>query len=183
MYRFAKVLVSAGVVVGALVSFAAPAQAAPVNPVVGLIAAGVPVEVVAQAAALARPAAAGQVVPITRSGNPGVGVDAVIDHRRKTITVIQRWLEYEQSRLSVGWVNLATGRSGVAGLPLKLPGYIPGSPRTPRNRTLDRAGVLPTGPGPVLIVVYGEVPGETALIGLSSEAYGYLTPAVRLLQV
>ena len=179
MVRFAQLVVSMVVVLGALVSFAGPAGAAPTDPVAGLIAAGVPVDVAVQAAS-ARPVAAGQVVNIANPtiGNPGARVDGIIDRRAQTITVVQRWLEYEPSRLKVGWVNLRTGRSGISGLPNKVPGVVDG-----RYPTFDRAGTLPTGSGPVLLVVYGRLPGFVGLIGLSPEAYGIFTPTVRLLQV
>ncbi|KQR97329.1 hypothetical protein ASG12_15400 [Williamsia sp. Leaf354] len=154
------------------------AHADTVEPVSRLIAAGVPADV-AVLAPFATPAA-GQTINLNNRGNPGQNIDAVIDHDRATITVIQRWLQYERSRLTVGWVNLATGRSGVTGLPRALPGRTAPPASYP---TVDRAVDLPTGRGPVAIVVYGEIPGEVGLIGLSSEAYGYLTPIVRLLQV
>lgn len=170
----ATLLVAAVSTTGAVGS----AHADPVEPVARLIAAGVPADV-AVLAPFATPAAATATVGLRSGGFPGTGVDAVIDHQRRTITVIQRWLDYQPSRLSVGWVNLANGRSGVTKFGLTLPGKVPGTPYP----TLDRAALLPTGAGPVAIVVYGEVPGTVALIGLSSEAYGYLTPIVRLLQV
>ncbi|WP_328857540.1 hypothetical protein OG579_21085 [Williamsia herbipolensis] len=154
------------------------AHADPVEPVSRLIAAGVPVDV-AVLVPFAAPAAATATVPLSSGGFPGVGLDAVIDRQAGTVTVIQRWLDYQPSRLTVGWVNLANGRSGVSTFSRTLPGKVPGT----SYPTLDRAALLRTGTGPVAIVVYGEVPGTVALIGLSSEAYGYLTPIVRLLQV
>ncbi|MGU3292142.1 hypothetical protein [Williamsia sp. M5A3_1d] len=171
---FAAMLLAAASTVGAV----GVAHADPIEPVSRLISAGVPADV-AVLAPFATPVAAGDTVRLSSGGFPGIGVDAVIDHQRKTITVIQRWLDYQPSRLSVGWVNLANGRSGLSKFTRTLPGKVPGT----SYPSLDRAALLPTGGGPVAIVVFGEVPGTVALIGLSSEAYGYLTPLVRLLQV
>ncbi|GAA2053568.1 hypothetical protein [Williamsia deligens] len=108
--------------------------------------------------ATAAPAAAAtQVVNLANpgNGNPGMRVDAVIDHGRGTVTVLQRFMS-ERSRLTAAWVNLRTGASGRTGLPEARPATYPSYP--------DRAAVLPTGTGPVVVVVYGPTPSQTGLI-------------------
>ncbi|MCX6469505.1 MAG: hypothetical protein NTW76_09350 [Corynebacteriales bacterium] len=150
------------------------AQAAPaVDPVAGLIAAGVPAPIAA-AAAGATPVAAGVeqfTLANPGNGNPGQQVDARIDHNRKTITVLQRFI-IERSQLTAAWVNLRTGASGVTGLPRSVPSPDPLS-------YPDRAAVLPTGGGPVVFVVYGPTPSQTGLI----PRLDYIFPVGRLAQV
>lgn len=159
----------------------APAEAAPPVDVVGtLTRAGVPADVAATAVT-ATPAAALDTVNIVnpRGGFLGNKIDARIDHPRGTVTVIQRYMENEKSQLSVAWVNLRNGRSGVSG----FPNVVPSDQRPTGYPTTDRTAVLNTGAGPVLILVYGRVPSETSLIPLNPEAFGYLTPAPRVLTV
>ncbi|WP_037163583.1 hypothetical protein [Rhodococcoides fascians] len=152
----------------------------PVDPVAALQAVGVPADV-AGLAAVATPVANGvdTVNLANRTGGfPGAKVDAIIDHPARQITVVQRWLDYQPSDLRVGWVNLSTGRAGLTGLPNAVPGTLDGI-----YPAIDRTAVLPTGAGPVLLVVYGRVPGWTGLIPLAPEYFGYLTPAVTVLGV
>lgn len=179
--KTASMIVAA--VIAVLVGFGAGsvANAGPqVDPVAALQSAGVPAEVAALAAHAAPVAVGVDTVNLAnpKGGFPGSQVDAVVDHSARNVTVAQRWLEYEPSQLQVGWVNLRTGHSGIADLPDSTPGTIDGL-----YPTTDRTGVLPTGAGPVVVVVYGRVPGWTGLLPLAPEYLGYLTPAVALLQV
>ncbi|GAB05473.1 hypothetical protein GII30_09505 [Gordonia amarae] len=155
----------------------AQARPAPTDAKASLIAAGVPAQVVTRAFART-PAATGPVVHLT---NPGVGqpagtVDAVIDHKTKTVQVIQRF-NWRPSQLSVGWVNLSTGASGISGLPNRLP-----RPDLSPNY-FDSATTLHTGPGPVALVVWGTIPGWTGLMSLAPEYFGVLTPGGGILSV
>ncbi|RRQ29239.1 hypothetical protein DK926_04990 [Rhodococcus sp. Eu-32] len=64
--------------------------------------------------------------------------DAVVDHAAQRVTVT-----LGGPSVHIGWANLRTGDAGIS----------------------DRAGVLPTGAGPVVIVVYGDGgPGPTAAL-------------------
>ncbi len=107
-------------------------------------------------AGTATAAPAPQVITLHPGGNPGQRVDAVVDHGRGTITVLQRFL-IQPSQLTVAWVNLRTGATGSTGLPDRVP------PANPRDYP-DRGAVLRTGPGPVGLVVYGPFPPQTGLI-------------------
>jgi len=184
MNRIRLMFVVFASVVVSLVGTAAVAEAAPaqVDPVQQLVAAGVP-EAVARQAADAHPAAAGDVVTISHPGYqyrfPGTQVDAVLDREHGTVRVLQRWLGNGiASQLSVGWVNLATGRSGITGLPESVPIADP-----MYANYSDRAATLGTGSGPVAIVVWGRIPAWTGLIPAAPEYFGILTPAGSLLQV
>ncbi|KAA0024950.1 hypothetical protein [Antrihabitans cavernicola] len=156
---------------------AAPAQ---VDPVQSLIDAGVPANI-AQQAGLAHPAAATDVVTIAHPGMrysfPGTQVDAVLDHDKGTVTVIQRWLTVP-SQLSVGWVNLANGKAGVSGLPDTLPIDDP-----MYANYSDHAGTIATGNGSVALVVFGRIPGWTGLIPLAPEYFGIMTPSASVVRV
>ncbi|WP_072803467.1 hypothetical protein [Rhodococcoides yunnanense] len=170
-------------IIAILVGFSAGSVAhanPPVDPVAALTSVGVPAEVAALAAHAVPVVGGVDTVNLAnpRGGFPGSQVDAIIDHPARNVTVVQRWLEYEPSRLQVGWVNLGTGRAGITDLPGSAPGTIDGL-----YPTIDRTGVLPTGTGPVVVVVYGQIPGWSGLIPLAPEYFGYLTPAVALLQV
>jgi hypothetical protein len=152
-----------------------PAQAAPpVDVAAALRSAGVPGDIAALAVTTKHSADTADTINIAHpnGGFPGTRVDAVIDHRRQSVTVIQRDLSFEKSRLQVGWVNLRTGRAGVNGFPNAVPGVLDG-----RYPTVDRTCVLPTGAGPVALIVYGRLPGWTGLIPLAPEYFGYFTPA------
>ena len=174
MKSFSLMLATAAVAIGTSVLGGGVAQAAPaVDPVRSLISAGVPAPVAAAAATATPVAASTDEINLANptSGNPGLRVDARIDHTRKTITVIQRGI-IERSQLTAAWVNLRTGASGVTGLPQSVP-----SPN-PLNYP-DRVAVLPTGAGPVVLVVYGPTPSQTGLI----PQLNYILPRVRLIQV
>ena len=105
--------------------------------------------------------------PGTSLSQPGRQVDAVIDYDRTTITVVHRGWQ-TPSRVTARWINLRTGRTGTTGLPgLRL---------GPSPDKSDRFAVLPTGPGPVLLTVSGEVASTTGLLFGSS----FLTGGNRL---
>ncbi|GAA1899343.1 hypothetical protein [Williamsia serinedens] len=122
-------------------------------------------------AGTAAAAPAPQVITLHPGGNPGQRVDAVIDHGRGTVTVLQRFL-LEPSRLTVAWVNLRTGASGTTGLPDRV------APANPLDYP-DRGVVLRTGAGPVALVVFGPFPPQTGLIPTPS----YILPVPHLLTV
>ncbi|WP_081622633.1 hypothetical protein [Jongsikchunia kroppenstedtii] len=177
MRKFGILIALVGMMLGCFVG-AGTAQAAPKPDVeAALVAAGVPAGVASQTLR-ATPAATGQVVNITHpnGGFPGSTVDAVINHDTKNVTVIQRW-NSSASGLSVGWVNLSTGGSGISGFPDKL-----ARPDLGGNYW-DWATTLPTGPGPVALVVWGRVPSWTGLIPAAPEYFGILTPGGALLTV
>ncbi|MDG3012441.1 hypothetical protein G4X40_20070 [Rhodococcus sp. D2-41] len=165
---------------------AGTAQAAPattqIDPVQGLIAAGVPAQVARQAAVV-KPASADGVVPIAHPGRqfsfPGTEVDAVVDPEQGSVTVVQRWLS-GPSGLSVGWTNLGNGRSGVTGLSDVVP--VPDDIHY-GSAYADHAATLATGGGHVALVVWGQIPGWTGLIPLAPEYFGIMTPSAALLRV
>ncbi|GAC66848.1 hypothetical protein [Gordonia soli] len=167
-------VVAVAISISAVAFGVSPAHAAPTtDPAARLVAAGVPASI-AETATSARPVAA-DVEQINlanpRNGNPGMKVDAVIDHRRATITVIQRDL-IEPSALTTAWVNLRTGAAGR----IELSGSAAG------NRPLgypDRVGVVHTGAGPVILVVYGSTPPQTGLI----PRLNYILPIPHLISV
>ncbi|MBJ7291378.1 hypothetical protein [Williamsia sp.] len=174
MKRLSLMLATAAVAIGTSVLGVGVAQAAPgVDPVASLAAAGVPAPIAAAAATATPVAASAEEINLANptAGNPGLQVDARIDHTRKTIAVIQRGI-IERSQLTAAWVNLRTGASGVTGLPQSVPSTDPRS-------YPDRVGVLPTGAGPVILVVYGPTPSQTGLI----PQLNYILPRVRLIQV
>lgn len=157
------------------VAHAAPAIVQ-VDPVQGLIDAGVPAEV-ARHAVVARPAEAAEVVSIAHPGQqfsfPGTSVDALIDHANGKVTVVQRWLS-GPSGLSVGWINLSNRKSGITG----LPDLVPQPDDIHYGSTYaDRAATISTGQGNVALVVWGRIPGWTGLIPLAPEYFGILTPS------
>lgn len=110
--------------------------------------------VVGAGTAAAAPAPA--VITLAPGGNPGQRVDAVVDHGRGTVTVLQRFL-VEPSQLTVTWVNLRTGAAGRSGLPDRV------APANPLDYP-DRGVTLRTGAGPVVLVVYGPFPAQEGLI-------------------
>lgn len=158
-HRHLATLVAVGAIGAAALGLGtATAQAAPtVNPVAALVAAGVPANVAATAASATPVAQGTQQINLANAGNgnPGMRVDALIDHGRHTVTVIQRGL-YERSQLTAAAVNLSTGKVVTTGLPTSVP-------NGPVNYP-DRVGVLATGAGPVIVVVYGPTPPQTSLI-------------------
>jgi hypothetical protein len=111
------------------------------------------------------------VITLAPGGNPGQRVDAVVDHGRGTVTVLQRFL-IEPSRLTVAWVNLRTGASGRTGLPDRV------APTNPLDYP-DRGVTLRTGTGPVVVVVFGPYPPQTGLIPTPS----YILPIPHLVTV
>lgn len=125
----------------------------------------------------------GEVVTIAHPGQqysfPGTQVDAVLDHERGTVQVLQRWLGNGiASELKVGWVNLSNGRSGITGLPDSSPIADP-----MYGGYSDRTATLDTGAGQLAIVVWGRIPGWTGLIPLAPEYFGIMTPSMALLRV
>lgn len=184
MIRLGKVAAMvAAAVMAIFVGFGAGAVAhanPAVDPVSALRSAGVPAEIAALATAPTPVAGTVDTVNLAHptGGFPGSRVDAVIDHSARSITVVQRWLEYEPSELHAGWVNLRTGQSGITEFLGTAPGTIDGL-----YPTIDRTAVLPTGSGPVVVMVYGRIPGWSGLIPLAPEYFGILTPAVALIQV
>ncbi|MFZ2238208.1 MAG: hypothetical protein WAV90_01540 [Gordonia amarae] len=142
-----------------------------------LIAAGVPADVAGQPLTR-KPAAAGQVIHLTNPnvGMPASSIDAVVDHKAKTVQVIQRY-NWKPSQLSVAWVNLSTGASGRSGFPTRIP-----RPDLSDNY-YDLSTTLRTGPGPVALVVWGMIPGWTGLLSVAPEYFGILTPTGTLVTV
>lgn len=178
---FAAVAVTA---ITPMLGMSAVAQAEPtVDPVSALVEAGVPTDI-AESVDLQQ-AAASEVVTIAHPGYTnrfiGTQVDAAIDRDAGTVTVLQRNLAHEASQLRVGWVNLSNGKSGISGLPdaVDRVDWEYGVPVP----TVDRAATLPTGGGPVALVVFGSIPGWTGLIPLAPEYFGILTPAGTVLNV
>lgn len=184
MSKFRGALVAVATVTMSLAGVAGTANATPsqVDPVTQLVAAGVPLDVARQVDGL-QPAAATDEVAIGHPGMehsfPGTEVDAVLDHEHGTTTVIQRWLTAGvPSQLSVGWVNLSTGRAGVSGLPEERPSRDPLYANYP-----DRAGTIATGNGNIALVVWGRLPAWTGLLPLAPEYFGIYTPAVKVVTV